>query len=249
MNTKYDARFNMDEQLRLHQTFLPFVGDMYDQYKVLHIGESHYIGQTPDNEKYSISYFEKWWESSCEDVINDYPGWADTRMVMSNYMQGKYGAYTIFTNFIKSFSRVVLKKEISNISHEDKSLYEYVAFMNFFQMPSIYEGMKFWDSLELAAEMAGDTSLALKMWNKAVEKSINTVDAVIEIIEPKAIVFTTVSAGNAYKEANGKYSKDSRVIYTSHPGYPYTWWKSLKSLDGKRGIDVMEEGLRNIFTV
>ena len=65
----------------------------------------------------------------------------------------------------------------------------------------------------------------------------------------KAIVFTTVSAGNAYKEANGRYSNDPRVIYSSHPGYPYTWWKCLKSLDGKRGIDVMEDGLRSIFTV
>ena len=233
--------------MKLHPTFMPFVGDRFDQYKTLHIGESHYINQKPENEKYNIEFFYKWWLEPCEEVTTDSPGWADTRVVMSNYMNGKYGAYSILTNFIKSFSKVVLKKEISSISLEDKSLYEYVAFMNFFQMPSIYEGMKFWDSLQVSAEKAGNDQLALEMWNTAINESVKTIDEVIDILEPKAIVFTSISAGSAYKEANGKYCDDDRVIYTSHPGYPFTWWKNLSSLDGKKGIEVLEDGLKRIY--
>jgi hypothetical protein len=37
------------------------------------------------------------------------------------------------------------------------------------------------------------------------------------------------------------------MIYTSHPGYPFTWWKKLKSLEGRRGIDIFEDGLKRIY--
>ncbi len=244
---EYDEKLREIEMFRLHPTLIPFVGNEYEKYRVLHIGESHYIDQTPDNTKYDIEYFKRWWTDPCNEVLEDSFGWADTRQVMSNYMEGRHGAYTIFTNFIKSFSKVVLDREIPSISDEDKKLYRYIAFMNFFQMPSIYEGTKFWDSLEISANMIGKPELANEMWNTAVKNSVKAVDQVIEIINPTAIVFTSISAGNAYKDYDGKYSKDQRIIYTSHPAYPFTWWKTLKSLDGKRGIDVFEEGLKKIY--
>lgn len=247
MNTKYDLELQNIPVYSLHQSLLPFVGDLYEDYRLLHIGESHYINQTPDSEKYSIEYFKAWWIDSCQEAMDDSPGWVDTRQVMSNYMQEKYGAYSIFTNFIKSFSKTVLNKPIGSISGETKKLYEYVAFLNFFQMPSLYEKTKFWDSLEISAKGLGKPELALETWNAAVDNSIRTVDSVIDIINPKAVVFTSLSAGEAYRNGNGKYKTDSRVVYTSHPAYPYTWWKELKSLDGKRGIDVCEEGLARIY--
>ena len=233
----------------LHPTLVPFIGNNYSKYRILQIGESHYISQTPENEKYNIVYFQKWWSDPCNEILVDSPEWVDTRKVLHNYMN-EYrsgNSYTIFTNLLKSFSRVVLKKEISNITMEDKSLYNYIAFMNFFQMPSIYDGAKYWNALYASAKKCGNKKLASEQWNKAVQISTMVLDQVIDIIEPKAIVFTSISAGDAYKDINGKYSKDERTIYTSHPGYPYTWWKKLKSLDYQRGIDVFEEGLERIY--
>ncbi len=248
MDYKYDEQLNKIEQLSLHPTLLPFVGDKYDECRILQIGESHYIHQSYEEEKYNIQYFyEKWWVSSCKEMINDNDGWADTRGVLSEYIKGNNGRDTIFTNFIKSFSKIVLDRPIDHISLEDKGLYQYVAFMNFFQMPSIYEGYKYWDSLWASAKKIGNKQLAYDMWNISVEKSIETLDIIIDVLKPKAIVFTSVSAGDAYKNHDGKYKSDSRIIYTSHPGYPYTWCKKLNRFDGKRGIDVLEDGLTQIY--
>ncbi len=248
MNIQFDNEFNTIEQLRFHPTYYPFVGDDYEDYRILQIGESHYLRQTSDNEKYNIEYFEKWWSNPCQEVLDDNYKSVNTRIVISNYMNDKGdGAYTIFTNFIKSFSKIVLKNSIDRITVEDKGLYRYVSFMNFFQMPSLYSGKKYWDSLLTSAKKLNKKQLAYDMWSVAVRKSIATVDDVIDIISPKAVVFTSISAGDAYKKWNGKYKDDSRVIYTSHPGYPFTWWKKLKSLDGKRGIDAFEDGLTRIY--
>lgn len=60
------------------------------------------------------------------------------------------------------------------------------------------------------------------MWDCAVKNAVATVDAVVEIINPKAIVFTSISAGKAYREYDGIYAKDSRMIFTSHPASPIT---------------------------
>lgn len=128
MNTQFDLELQNIPIYSLHKNLLPFIGDAYEDYRLLHIGESHYINQSPDNEKYSAEYFMKWWTDSCQEIMDDSPGWVDTRQVMCNYMEGKYGAYSIFTNFIKSFSKIVLDNPIDSISSESKKLYENVAF-------------------------------------------------------------------------------------------------------------------------
>lgn len=248
MNTSYDLQLNELDIYKLHPTLLPFVGEHYETYRVLQIGESHYINQLPDTEKYNIEYFDKWWNESCQEVLDDSPGWADTRAVVTNYInEPRSGnSYTIFTNFIKSFSKVVLEKEISSISMEDKSLYNYISFMNFFQMPSLYEGTKFWDSLEISAKKISKPELAGAMWDKAARVSVETIDKVIDILNPRAIIFTSISAGNAYKDNGGKCQAE-KIIFTSHPGYPFTWWKELKSLNGKTGKEVLEQELSRIY--
>ena len=72
MNKKYDDKLSGIEQFKLHPTFLPFVGDCYEEYRVLQIGESHYLNQDPDNEKYNLEYFlDRWWSSPCCEVLDD----------------------------------------------------------------------------------------------------------------------------------------------------------------------------------
>jgi hypothetical protein len=226
----------------------PYVGSLFDEYKILQIGESHYIGQTPKNEKYGIRYFEKWWSEPCEELTKEYGGWFDTRhVVVENFLGEQNVSYRIFTNFIKFFSKIVLEDEFDYMTKERIQLYRYAAFMNFFQMPSLYNAKNFYESLCISAKLEGDKSLAGNMWDCVVKHSVATVDSVIEIIKPRAIVFTSISAGNAYKDYNGKYKADERVIYTSHPAYPFTWNKKLKSLGGKTGKEVFEQGLKRIY--
>ena len=245
---QYDDELMQIDFFKLHPTFLPFIGDDYNEYRILHIGESHFLDQSYEDERFGIEYFQKWWTDPSEEVAKFCGDAFNTRGVLSHYASGgKDKSYTIYTNFIKSFSKVVLNNPIESISPQDQGLYRYVAFMNFYQMPSLHLGIKFWKSLEASAEKCGKKELASETWQKAVKESVPVIDRVIDILDPKAIVFTSLSARDAYKASKGKYREDARVIFTSHPAYPYTWWKELRSLEYRRGIDVFEDELKRIY--
>lgn len=169
---------------------------------------------------------------------------------MSNYLTGnKSRAYDIFNNPVKSFSKIILNKEISQITSEDKQLYNNFAFMNFFQMPSLYSGERYWKSL---LKSANNRRYASKVFRQCVEISIKAIDDVIDILKPNIVVFTSVSAADAYsgkeyKECIGKYVQDERMTYTSHPSTRY--WENCnlrESLGGKPGKYILEEKLAKL---
>ena len=58
MNYNYDSRLNEIDFFKIHPEYLPFIGDKFDEFKILQVGESHYIGQTPETEEFSIQYFQ-----------------------------------------------------------------------------------------------------------------------------------------------------------------------------------------------
>ena len=60
MNKKYDAKFKEVPFYEIHPEYIPFVGNEYDTYRILLIGESHYIEQKNDeNPKYDLDYFRE----------------------------------------------------------------------------------------------------------------------------------------------------------------------------------------------
>ena len=42
--------------------YLPFVGEDYPKYRILHVGESHYIGNDPQENLITLRDFDGWWE-------------------------------------------------------------------------------------------------------------------------------------------------------------------------------------------
>lgn len=239
MNTTYDQHFKNIAFYSVHEEYLPFIGDDYDKYKILQIGESHYLSQCPNNVTIHLTDFEKWKTTACTKVYESSPDYYHTRKVMQNYVDGHKGSYDIFNNFSKSFSKVVLKSEVNHLSIQDKKrLYNNLAFMNFFQMPSLFFGMKYWDSLREDAKILGNKNLAQYVWDECVSSSTSTLDDVIEIIKPSLIVFTSISAGRAY---NGKYAGNHKIVITSHCGDNRIWHRSLKSLNYENGITVLEK--------
>ena len=245
MNTKYDEKFQKLEWFKRHPQFLPFIGDNYDKYKILQIGESHYISGKKEDDGFDIYYFrDRWWNDACENLVAQYGTCFNTRKVVEYCLNGgKSGAYNIFYNPLKSFGEVVLDEEIKQIDQNNKQLYHHFAFMNFYQMPSLHKGLKFWISLKNLAKDEGNSDLAKEIFRKCVEESIKVVDEVIDILDPNIIVFTSISARDAYKgveypELNGKYKDDKRVIYTQHPCCSH-WYRS-----GKKSF---EEKLKEIF--
>ena len=66
MNGQYDKELKEIEFYKTHPEYLPFIGDLYDEFKILQVGESHYIGQTPETEEFSIAYFDNNWWHICK---------------------------------------------------------------------------------------------------------------------------------------------------------------------------------------
>lgn len=248
----YDDLARM-EYYKYRPDYIPFIGDKYEQFRILQVGESHYIGQKYDAssiDKYDIEYMSsKWWNYDTQEMDMEYEGWYNTQSVIRNYMSGnRRKGHTIFTNFLKSFSKVVLHEEIARINYEESQKYEYLAFMNFYQMPALYFGMKYWDALDKSAQKIGNTSIASRVWNETVEHSSEVLDNVIGIIAPKIIVFTSISAYYAYKNYKAKHgiSLDTeRFIKSDHPGC--SWWNRVKKGHTHTSREEFEEQLAKIF--
>lgn len=239
MNYSYDEELKKIDFFKVHPNLLPFIGDEYEKYKILHVGESHYLSQTSIDDVNSVQLYDfiEWESSACEKALESSPGYVDTRIVLTSFLGGYNGkGYNIFRNFIKSFDKIFFEKS-DRLTLEMKKDYKYLAFMNFFQMPSLIYGAYYWDSLLASAKFLGDKQLAYKIWDDCVKYSTAVLDKVIEIIKPKLVVITSIYAGQAYTKSN------DIIIRTSHPNTPYSWRKPLKSLNYMKGIDVFENAL------
>ena len=68
--------------------------------------------------------------------------------------------------------------------YSDKQAYHYFAFMNFFQMPSLYHGEGFRKSLEISAKKLDNEQLANKVYELAAQESARVLDHVIKTLKP-----------------------------------------------------------------
>ena len=250
MNSQYDKKLKEIEFYKTHPEYLPFVGDKYDEFRILQIGESHYIGQTPKTEEFSIKYFqEHWWNSKCDDVFtHEHPNdvnwgsWYTTRDVINRFFENTQKNYSIFSKPLDVFRRVCQPKNLRG----DREDYHYFAFMNFFQLPSLYSGESFWKTLEISAKNQNDEDLAYAVYKTAAQVSAGVLNDVIKAIDPAIVVFTSSSAWKAYRNY-GCYadSQDGPVmIQTAHPGC--CWWNRKK----KNGISSrmhLETELKKVY--
>ncbi len=253
MNGQYDKKLKEIEFYKIHPEYLPFVGDQYDEFKILQVGESHYIPQEKGNEDlFSIAYFkEHWWkENGCEELNTartsssdqkQWCGWYNTIGVVADYLSGKRRrGHGIFTEMVKMFSRVYTDTPITSISTENSQAYHHFAVMNFYQMPSLYRGMSYWDSLVKSAKKVYSKELAEKyaceVWEDTVKRSTETLNQVIDILNPQVIIFTSESAYRAYCGQNGKHSARKGVFHCVHPGCKY-WHHPAKGQIGKTELE------------
>lgn len=239
-NTEYESKLKEISFYKLHPEYIAFVGDKFEKYRILQVGESHFIPQLKEEQDiFPIDYFEKWLSDSCEDMKSfknnnsDDCNWRYsiiTQKVIVDYLNGyRTRSHGIFTELVKVFSKIYEKRDIGKINTEKSQNYRHFAFMNFFQMPSLYKGEKFWNSLKYSASKNADrlnlknkeetTSYANKVWDKIVKESTAVFDETVDILNPEIIIFTSKSAWDAYK---GKYKNAPNIINTVHPGCP--WW-------------------------
>lgn len=246
MKYDYDSKLLEIDFYRYHREYLPYIGEHYEKYKVLHVGESHYICLDKTNEeKYNLDYFrENWFNSNCEEILQLDEGAYNTRDVLCDYLEygltGKRRYNNIFQNFINTFidSGVCKEEDLEN----KRELYKNMAFINFMQMPALYDGKSLYTSFITNSQHSSVS--ADEMWEYVARKSTEIFDQVVEIIEPKLIVFTSSQARDAYMKNGGKYSEIDDILYLCHPGC--SWWNRSNG-SRKSSREQLEEVLKNTF--
>lgn len=233
-----------------HPEYKPFIGNKFEQYRVLQVGESHYIGQNDTYAPFDLKYFDKWWTDCCADLYEHPDGdpetkcwgsWYNTRDVMGRFLNRNQRNYSIFMNMIRAFDKAVGGLPACD---DEKQKYHYFAFMNFFQMPSLYQGLSFEDSLYKAAKKSDDP---IAVYKRTVEESCAVLDKVIEILQPNAVVFTSKAAHKAYCNHKGEMAeKDKRIFNTVHPCC--SWWnRPIKRFHGRTGKEELERVLDELL--
>lgn len=242
MNNYYTALSRIDF-FKLHPSYIPFVGNLYDEYKILQISESHY-SDIMDTKVYGIEYFSKWFDEKCPEVEVDILNNKLTRRVCEGVCNG-CNRFSNFDNPLRSFMKVVLDIENPHTNKQTRPLYHHFAYMNFYQMLAFEAKGYFKKSFYNQAEREGLTKTAENLLDRCRQVSTNVVDQVIDVLEPKAIVFTSIDAWEQYICYSGKYIDDNRMIYSTHPGRP--WNSKQNKLNGRTGKDVFEARLRELY--
>lgn len=253
MNQTYEKELEAIEFYQIHPEYKPFIGENYDEFKILQVGESHYIPQEKGEELVSIEYFKAhWWqENGCEELKTkctasseqkQWGGWYNTEGVVLDYLSGeRRRGHGIFTEMVKVFSKACLDEPIAAISTESSQKYHYFAFMNFFQMPALYRGMSYWDSLLRSSRKIDGLhrkqakEYAETVWEDMVQRSTDVLNAVIDILKPKVVIFTSGSAYEAYNQKN-KASKKTKMIQTVHHSCKY-WYKPNPDQNGRQELE------------
>lgn len=242
--TQYESKFMNIPYYKLHPSYIPFVGNNYEAYRILQISESHYCKEITDRTKYRIAYFNDWFTTECVEIEQGILGNNLTRGVCETVMQNC--SYPNFDNPLRSFCNIVLKTGRINLSkyNQNRQLYSYFAYMNFYQIPAFQDKACFKPSYYAQAKREGiqNADSILEKWQT---QSTQLIDQVIEILEPRAIAFTSIDAWGSYEKCGGKYVKDDRIIRSAHPNRP--WNTAQTSLSGKTGKQAFEEGLERIY--
>lgn len=247
MNLSYDKRLLDIEFFNKHKSYLPFVGDNYDEFKILQISESHYCTEIKDHSKYGIRYFKDWHKEVCAEIENEYLNGNLTRKVCDGVVEG-INCFSNFDNPLRSFCKNVLEIENVRLSKYNnmRNNYSYFAFMNFYQLPAFFDKIGFTPAFYHQAKEEGlSTEEAYEIIENWRKKSVKIIDNVISILKPKAILFASFDAWEAYDAHEGEYKNDERMIRTSHPGRP--WHNHYDKLDGKSGKEVFEDELKRIY--
>ena len=231
-NALFENQIDNIKFYQSHSSLKPFIGGKYTNneagIKILLVGESHYVKE-PWPEITSKSLLNDWW-SEIPPQIYDI-SWYTTRGTIHNFMSGKSGAaYALFREPCKIYNQCFLNGKYQQWQ-DIYNIFDSFAYMNYFQMPALYERISLWNSL-------------LKFNNES--DKFHPLSLEIEILKPDKIVFLSTEAYNAFKRQNKIYDTN-KIFATVHPTCP--WWnrKMKNGLSGKEKLikffnTLIEEG-------
>ena len=217
--------------------YMPYVGPQYDN-GILVVGESHYVKFDFENLNWHKDFlneetFVRVWGTPAQrefDSVEAFSSYYNTRMVLAKYLNKRKendfepGSYVFFRNLEKVLSVALKKQEI------DESSWEYCAFMNFYQVPSLKPSESIYDCFDIL----GYESLITRI------NSIETVKKTIMILNPKAVIVTSKKEAYELKQA----LPNVNIIRSTHPSSP--WWNRAHGASNKSGREQLTEALLNL---
>ena len=197
-----NANLAQIRHFQLHSELLPHVGQHYDEYRILLIGESHYL-PTDDEINYENheDVFRNWYEDKLEHI----PGvpdeyweedrcWFNTRGIIADFLNGGQCDNEFLTTPNKLFDEVMREKKMVPQTY---NLFNYCAFFNYFQRPHLREKKGF-------SSLCPDES----------KKTYNIVKAVINILEPILVLFVSTKASDNYvRNKYGSYENRPANVF------------------------------------
>ena len=95
--TKYDRELGIIKQFTLHQELLPFIGKHYDEYKILLVGESHYL---PEDTGVKAEDFELWYSHQAPKAFKEREkDYYTTRNVIDRFIShNRSRSYSLFAD-------------------------------------------------------------------------------------------------------------------------------------------------------
>ena len=133
---KYDTKLLKNDFLNRHYECMPFIGERYEDTRLMLIGESHYIpqeavGYVDRNDYYYISF----------DDLPDgrYKGWINTRNVFEHRVYDRLDFDNFFSNISTEIARKIYHTDELSKDQKIDAMHQY-AFMNYYKRPSYDKG-------------------------------------------------------------------------------------------------------------
>lgn len=226
------------EFYKLHPSLKPFVGKKYEANelgkKILLVGESHYVKE-PLPEITSDSLLTAWWTETPPQIYDT--SWYNTRGTVSKFMSGEsFLALALFREPCKVYNQCVYNSKYQN-RQDICNIFDEFAFMNYFQLPALYERISLWNSLlKFNGEIKKPCGLSDDIWKKTAEESYKVFLKVVDVLKPDNIIFLSSAAYNAFCTSQKKDKEQTfdmnKISATVHPTCP--WWNRKKK-DGLSG--------------
>lgn len=198
MINKIEEELSNIKHFKLHPELLPFIGSNYNVFKILIMGESHYIGKHYKDSCFSLdSWYCKETCSYAWEKDND-SEWFNTRGVLNSFLSGyKARAYSMFRKPSEVLKESIEKK--CRISVTDEDAFESFAFFNFFQRPEIHMGKSISDTSD-------DQQKAVEIFND-----------IIRVIQPNKIIFLSKKAYEVFTGSESSLLVEDKIEYVMHP--------------------------------
>ena len=231
---KYDDKLMENDFLKRHYECLPYIGEKYEKYRLLIIGESHYAENDKNGNEYLSSIDNKtYYEKKFEEINvggfkeKEYEKWINTRIVLNHRKDDKVNS-GFFTNITSEIAKVIFNNININYYNQNelKKTLDYFAFFNYFKRPSFSQGKEINSTKE-------DEDFAF-----------NISKYIIDVIKPKYIAFISKRSYNLFMDRYKNDISNLEIEGFQHPSCP--WW-NIKMKSGKNAKEKFREFMNYII--